>query len=146
MAESLHQGMAQWVQCKLGKQYLWKKITLPWESNPGPTPNRGDLATLVYYFYSCYLLEHQCYLTLSGINRHPNQPLLSGNYSNRQKHVKDSRYKDIFVHHTNYYQCHQIAQKIWIFQSVCCTSEKMVLQNMVVIKFDAFFQKCFTLE
>ena len=50
-----------------------------------------------YYFYSCYLLEHQCYLTLSGINRHPNQPLLSGNYSNRQKHVKDSRYKDIYL-------------------------------------------------
>ena len=47
MAESLHQGMAQWVQCKLGKQYLEKKFTLPWESNPGPTPNRGDLATLV---------------------------------------------------------------------------------------------------
>ena len=36
-----------WIQCKLGKQYLLKKFTLPWESNPGPTPNRGDLATLV---------------------------------------------------------------------------------------------------
>ena len=36
MAESLHQGLAQWIQCKLGKQYLWKKVTLPWESNPGP--------------------------------------------------------------------------------------------------------------
>ena len=36
-----------WIQCKLGKQYLEKKFTLPWESNPGPTPNRGDLATLV---------------------------------------------------------------------------------------------------
>ena len=47
MAESLHQGLAQWIQCKLGKQYLWKKVTLPWELNPGPTPNRGDLATLV---------------------------------------------------------------------------------------------------
>ena len=47
MAESLHQGLAQWIQCKLGKQYLWKKVTLPWESNPGPTPIRGDPATLV---------------------------------------------------------------------------------------------------
>ena len=36
-----------WIQCKLGKQYLEKKFTLPWESNPGPTPNRGELATLV---------------------------------------------------------------------------------------------------
>ena len=36
-----------WIQCELGKQYLEKKFTLPWESNPGPTPNRGDLATLV---------------------------------------------------------------------------------------------------
>ena len=36
-----------WIQRKLGKQYLVKKFTLPWESNPGPTPNRGDLATLV---------------------------------------------------------------------------------------------------
>ena len=36
-----------WIQCKLGKQYLEKKFTLPWESNPGPTPNRGDTATLV---------------------------------------------------------------------------------------------------
>ena len=36
-----------WIQCKLGRQYLVKKFTLPWESNPGPTPNRGDLATLV---------------------------------------------------------------------------------------------------
>ena len=32
---------------KLVKQYLLKKVTLPWESNPGPTPIRGDLATLV---------------------------------------------------------------------------------------------------
>ena len=36
-----------WIQCKLGKQYLVKKFTLPWESNPGPTPIRGDTATLV---------------------------------------------------------------------------------------------------
>ena len=47
MAESLHQEMAQWIQYKLGMQYLWNKITLPWESNPEPTPNRGDSATLV---------------------------------------------------------------------------------------------------
>ena len=39
--------MDQWIQYKLGKQYLLKKITLPWESNPGPTPIRGDPATLV---------------------------------------------------------------------------------------------------
>ena len=31
----------------LGKQYLVKKFTLPWESNPGPTPIRGELATLI---------------------------------------------------------------------------------------------------
>ena len=24
-----------------------RKVTQPWESNPGPTPNRGELATLV---------------------------------------------------------------------------------------------------
>ena len=47
MAESLHQGMAQWIQYKLEKQYLWNKVTLPWESNPGPTPIRGDLATII---------------------------------------------------------------------------------------------------
>ena len=47
MAESLHLVMDQWIQCKLGKQYLLKKFTLTWESNPGPTPIRGDPATLV---------------------------------------------------------------------------------------------------
>ena len=31
--------MTQWIQYKLGKQYLLK--------NPGPTPIRGDPATLV---------------------------------------------------------------------------------------------------
>ena len=31
---------------QLGKQYLVKKFTLPWESNPGPTPIRGGLATI----------------------------------------------------------------------------------------------------
>ena len=36
-----------WIQCKLGKQYLVKKFTLPWESNPGPTPIRGDTAPLI---------------------------------------------------------------------------------------------------
>ena len=36
-----------WIQSKLGKQYLVKKFTLPWESNPGPTPFRGDTATLI---------------------------------------------------------------------------------------------------
>merc|ERR1711994_667262 len=39
--------MTQWIQYKLGKQDLLKKVTLPWESNPGPTPIRGDPATLV---------------------------------------------------------------------------------------------------
>ena len=34
-----------WIQCKLGKQYLLKKFTLPCESNPGPTSIRGDPAT-----------------------------------------------------------------------------------------------------
>jgi len=36
-----------WIQCKLGKQYLEKKFTLPWESNPGPTPIRGGPATIL---------------------------------------------------------------------------------------------------
>jgi len=35
------------VQYKLGKQYLWKKFTQPWESNPRPTPIRGELATII---------------------------------------------------------------------------------------------------
>ena len=30
-----------WIRCKLGKQYLVKKFTLPWESNPGPFSNPG---------------------------------------------------------------------------------------------------------
>ena len=40
-----------WIQCKLGKQYLVKKFTLPWESNPGPTPIRGGLATILVYIW-----------------------------------------------------------------------------------------------
>ena len=47
MAESLHPVMAQWIQYKLGKQYLWNKVTLPWESDPRPTPIRGDVATII---------------------------------------------------------------------------------------------------
>ena len=47
LAESLHLVIDQWIQYKLGKQYLWNKGTLPWESNPGPTPIRGDLATII---------------------------------------------------------------------------------------------------
>ena len=47
MAESLHLVMDQWIQCKLGKQYFLKKITLPWESNPGPTPIRGGTITII---------------------------------------------------------------------------------------------------
>ena len=35
MAESLHLVIDQWIQYKLGKQYLIWKITLHWESNPG---------------------------------------------------------------------------------------------------------------
>ena len=41
---TLH-GLAQWIQYKLGKQYLWNKLTPPWESNPAPSPNRGVIAT-----------------------------------------------------------------------------------------------------
>ena len=45
MAESLHPVllavMAQWIQYKFEKQYLWNKVTLPWESDPRPTPIRG---------------------------------------------------------------------------------------------------------
>ena len=47
LAESLHLVMDQWIQYKLGKQYLVKKITLPWESNPGPTPIRGGPVTII---------------------------------------------------------------------------------------------------
>ena len=47
LAESLHLVIDQWIQYKLGKQYLWKKVTQPWESNPGPTPIRGELATII---------------------------------------------------------------------------------------------------
>ena len=36
-----------WILCKLGKQYLVKNFTLPWESNPGPSPIRGGTATLI---------------------------------------------------------------------------------------------------
>ena len=47
LAESLHLVIDQWIQYELGKQYLWKKVTQPWESNPGPTPIRGELATII---------------------------------------------------------------------------------------------------
>ena len=47
LAESLHLVMDQWIQYKLGKQYLLKKITLPWELNPGPTPIRGGPVTII---------------------------------------------------------------------------------------------------
>ena len=48
-----------WIQCKLGKQYLVKKFTLPWESNPGPTPIRGELATLIEPFEWSHLEAHR---------------------------------------------------------------------------------------
>mgnify|MGYP003327583608 CR=1 FL=1 len=35
-----------WIQCKLGKPYLWKKILLPCELNPSPNPNWGSFAVL----------------------------------------------------------------------------------------------------
>ena len=34
----LPQELPTWIQGKLGKQYLRNKVTLHWESNPGPTP------------------------------------------------------------------------------------------------------------
>merc|ERR1711936_115320 len=57
-----------WIQCKLGKQYLEKKFTLPWESNPGPTPNRGDLAKtrMVLFGSLCHPPFKQGYFGLSG--------------------------------------------------------------------------------
>ena len=39
--------MDQWIQYKLGKQYLLKENYTTWESNPGPTPIRGELATII---------------------------------------------------------------------------------------------------
>ena len=42
-----------WIQCKLGKHYLWKKVTLPWESNPEPNPGR-----LVTILVSVVLKKH----------------------------------------------------------------------------------------
>ena len=36
-----------WIQCKLGKQYLLNKVTLPWESNPGPSPIRGVIVAII---------------------------------------------------------------------------------------------------
>ena len=47
LAESLHLVTDQWIQYKLGKQYLRKKVTQPWESNPGPTPVWGELASII---------------------------------------------------------------------------------------------------
>ena len=47
MAESLHLVIDQWIQYKLGKRHLRNKGTLPWESDLGPTPIRGDLATII---------------------------------------------------------------------------------------------------
>ena len=49
-------GALTWIQCKLGEQYLWKKVTLPWESNPEPTPIRGDIATN-YHNSVCWVLK-----------------------------------------------------------------------------------------
>ena len=41
------QLLTSWIQCKLEKQYLLKQITLPWESNPRPSPIRGVLVTVL---------------------------------------------------------------------------------------------------
>ena len=45
-AQSSTSGALTRVQCKLGKQYLRNKVTLHWESNPGPTPTRGDIVSI----------------------------------------------------------------------------------------------------
>ena len=47
MAESLHPGMTQWIQYMLESSICERKVTQPWESNPGPTPIRGELATIM---------------------------------------------------------------------------------------------------
>ena len=39
--------MDQWIQYKLGKQYLLKENYTTWESNPGPTPIRGGPVTII---------------------------------------------------------------------------------------------------
>ena len=50
LAESLHLVTDQWIQYKLGKQYLRKKVAQPWELNPGPTPIRGKLTSIKEFF------------------------------------------------------------------------------------------------
>ena len=47
MTESLHLVIDQWIQCKLGKQYLLKENYTTWESNQGPTPIRGGPVTII---------------------------------------------------------------------------------------------------
>ena len=63
-----------WIQGKLGKHYLLKKFTLPWESNPGPTPIRGDPATLVASVGSNWKIP-VLYELLRGTLGKPPQPL-----------------------------------------------------------------------
>ena len=59
--------MDQWIQYKLGKQYLLKENYTTWESNPGPTPIRGDPATLVASVG--FFLDHSCWtFELSSLN------------------------------------------------------------------------------
>ena len=47
LAESLHLVIDQWIQYELGKQYLWKKVTQPWELNLGPTPIQGEWSIII---------------------------------------------------------------------------------------------------
>ena len=56
-----------WIQCKLGKQYLVKKFTLPWESNPGPFSNPGRCGnpSSVCWVKKMYEIENLPYLLVS---------------------------------------------------------------------------------
>ena len=39
---------------QVGNCSIWeRKVTQPWESNPGPTPIRGELATLIVSVGCC---------------------------------------------------------------------------------------------
>ena len=64
------------IQYKLGKHYMWKKVTQPWELNLGPTPIQGELSTIIVSVFSWSLeadnstyiwhFNHFCWMTLLG--------------------------------------------------------------------------------
>ena len=63
-----------WIQCKLGKHYSWKKVTLPLESNPEPTPIRGDWLPIFWKAKQSSRIGHSSithYLTKDWTNPNP---------------------------------------------------------------------------